>query len=400
MSELLHTDNERQFNLFQYVHRLIDGENGRMLIDVYKPFIDTVTPAETMQVLDALLVNNYPFETVKKNVGKIINAFYHSLQETKLEIEDENHFLSLLMLENRAVEKIMAGIRNVLKPLMNGPGTDDATLLAELKTLLLQLKDYDLHYLKKENILFSYLENAFPDFRCLHLMWSFHDDYRRSLPNLLQLLEAEQVDKALLNAEMARLFYVVLPLVFREEKIVFPVSLRAIPPKAWAEMLEQSREIGWCYGVEPVYAESIAEAAGSLPDLVALKTGFLSPEQIILMLNHLPVDITFVDENDEVRYFSGGPDRVFHRTNAIIGRKVQNCHPHESVHIVNRIVDAFRKGEKEVAEFWIQMGPKFVHIRYYALRDAEGAFRGAIEVSQDVTGIRALEGNRRLLDWD
>ncbi|HET9570770.1 MAG TPA: PAS domain-containing protein [Bacteroidales bacterium] len=400
MSELLHSESERQYNLYLYVHRLIDGENGRLLIDAYKPYLDTVTPTETMQVLDALLMNNYPFETVKKNVGKIINAFYHSLKATEWESPGEGHLLYYLMLENREVEKIMAEIRSILRPLMNSCEPLDKALLGKLKLLLNRLKEYDVHYLKKEIILFSYLENAFPEFRCLRLMWSFHDDYRRSLQNLNELLATDEVDKELLNKEMAKLFYVVLPLVFREEKIVFPVALRAIPDRSWQEMMAQSAEIGWCYQVQPATLNSEEPKVNIPLNLVNLQTGFLSAEQLILMLNQLPVDITFVDENDEVCYFSGGSDRVFHRTNAIIGRKVQNCHPHESVHIVNQIMEAFRAGTKSVAEFWIQMGPRFVHIRYYALRDDKGTYRGTIEVSQDVTSIRALEGSRRLLDWN
>jgi hypothetical protein len=108
--------------------------------------------------------------------------------------------------------------------------------------------------------------------------------------------------------------------------------------------------------------------------------------------------VTFVDENDEVRFYSEG-DRVFPRSPGVIGRKVQNCHPPASMDKVQEIVNAFRAGEKDVAEFWIVRGGRFVHIRYFALRDATGAYRGVAETTQDVTGIRALEGERRLLDW-
>ena len=117
------------------------------------------------------------------------------------------------------------------------------------------------------------------------------------------------------------------------------------------------------------------------------------------MMENLPVDITYIDENDEVRYFSGVKHRIFPRSRSIIGRKVQNCHPPSSVHIVNEIVDAFRSGEREVAEFWIQMRGRFIHIRYFAMRDEHGIYRGTIEVSQDVTGIRELTGEQRLLEW-
>jgi DUF438 domain-containing protein len=117
------------------------------------------------------------------------------------------------------------------------------------------------------------------------------------------------------------------------------------------------------------------------------------------LLKHLPLDVTFVDEHDTVRYYSGTPDRIFPRSPAVIGRRVQNCHPSGSVHIVNRILDSFRQGKQDVAEFWISLGGKFVHIRYFAVRDAAGAYKGCLEVSQDATAIRNLQGEKRLLDW-
>ncbi len=133
---------------------------------------------------------------------------------------------------------------------------------------------------------------------------------------------------------------------------------------------------------------------------IPLGVGALTVEQIDLMLKNLPVDISFVDENDELRYYSDTRERIFTRTPGVIGRKVQNCHPPKSVHIVQHIVDEFRKGTKDVAEFWIELGGKFVHIRYFAMRDSGGRYRGTLEVSQDVTSIRKLEGSKRLLDWE
>jgi DUF438 domain-containing protein len=130
-----------------------------------------------------------------------------------------------------------------------------------------------------------------------------------------------------------------------------------------------------------------------------LDVGALSLEQVNLLLKHLPVDVTLVDEEDKVLYYSDTKDRIFPRSRAIIGRRVQDCHPPASVHVVNRILDSFRSGHREVAEFWIQMGERFIYIRYFAVRDAAGGYRGCLEVSQDVTGIKRLEGQQRLLDW-
>lgn len=133
---------------------------------------------------------------------------------------------------------------------------------------------------------------------------------------------------------------------------------------------------------------------------IKLDAGALTPEQINLMLVHLPVDVSFVDENDTVLYYSATRDRIFPRSPGVIGRKVQNCHPSKSLDTVNRILEAFKAGRRDEAEFWIEMGGKFIHIRYFALRDAERRYRGCLEVSQDVAGIRALQGQRRLLDWE
>jgi DUF438 domain-containing protein len=132
---------------------------------------------------------------------------------------------------------------------------------------------------------------------------------------------------------------------------------------------------------------------------IPLATGQLTVEQIDLMLKALPIDITFVDENDKVAYFSDTKDRIFPRSPAIVGREVQNCHPQKSVHIVNQIVKAFKDKTKDVAEFWIQKDGLFIHIRYFPVYDAEGRYRGVIEVSQELSKQRALEGERRLLDW-
>ena len=140
--------------------------------------------------------------------------------------------------------------------------------------------------------------------------------------------------------------------------------------------------------------------APGLQVTLGLETGHLTHWELNTILKALPVDITFVDENDRVRYYSDTPERIFPRSPGVIGRKVQNCHPPKSVDVVERILKSFRSGEKDVAEFWLELRGKFIHIRYFALRDGSGAYKGTLEVSQDATGIRALSGQRRLLDWD
>lgn len=400
MSEMLNKSQERIDALSDFSRRLISGEDGRLLIEKHQQIINTVTPAETMQVLDRMLSEDFPVETVKANVGKILNVFYKSLSAFQWEKPGEGHFLYYLMLENREVQIIMTDLKSVIKVYFKGENQDFPALKIKLRLLIDQLKTYELHYIKKENILFPYIEKAFPQYRCLQLMWSFHDDFRRSLKVLDTILKADHPDNVLLNKEIGKLFFVVLPIVFREEQIVFPVALRAIHEKDWTSMMEQSYDSGWCFIEKPERKYNAGKVIFSPNGKVNLGTGFLTPEQLIMLLNNLPVDITFIDENDEVQYFSGARHRIFPRSIAIIGRKVQNCHPPESVHFVNEIIVAFRTGQKDHADFRIQMKGFFIQIRYFALRDETGVYKGIIEVSQDITEIRLLDGEQRLLEWN
>lgn len=400
MSEFINNNTKRLDDLVAFSSKLVRGANGKQLIEKYLQVLETISPMEAMQVFDLLLQTEFTTEELKPHVGKIMNVFYKSLASFTVEKPDESHFLSLLTQENRAVEKILTQIKPLLKRYFEENADNEFEIKHQLIGLFSQLKAYELHYIKKEIILFPYIEKCFPQYRCLQLMWSFHDDYRKSLKSIETLLAEEQVDKKALPNEIGKLFFVILPIIFREEQIIFPMALKAIPKKEWSTMLHQSLEIGWCYIIPDIAKSEPQPQANFMDGMVDLGTGALYAEQLILMLENLPVDITFVDENDEVRYFSGAKHRIFPRSKAIIGRKVQNCHPPESVHVVNEIVDAFKSGEKDKADFWIQMKGMFIHIRYFALRDADGNYKGTIEVSQDATEIRALKGERRLLDWE
>ncbi len=218
------------------------------------------------------------------------------------------------------------------------------------------------------------------------------------------MLSMSQLSFKDFNIAMGRLFFAVKPVIFREEHILFPVAAEILPAEVWDEMYAEAYEIGFAY----IEAEKPRPRAplSPLPDtdeetgLLDLGSGKLSIEQIVLLFDHLPVDITYVDENDRVRFFSQPKDRFFTRSKSIIGRSVQNCHPHESVYMVEKIVDAFRSGEKDEATFWIQMKGKFILIKYFAIRNKKGEFKGTLEVSQDITDIRKLDGEKRLLDWE
>lgn len=398
MSEFLNNENPQIEAVYNYAKRLINRENGRLLYQDYHEAIEKVSASETMWVFHKLLNEGIDFSLVKSNVGKILNSLFKQLNSKDWDVPTGNHFIALLMEENRRLESLLDEIKGSFKDLILSKENVDQKLILQLQRGIAKLKGFDLHYLKKEHILFPYIETTMPNFACVRLMWSFHDDFRRLIVTIESNLKEINPNLNELNTNVGKLFFVVKPILFREEHILFPEVIKHIPPKSFEEMLLQSKDIGWCFEVNPIY-DSLSKEVDFQQGFVNLETGFLKPSEIILMLENLPVDITYVDDNDEVRYFSGAKHRIFPRTNAIIGRKVQNCHPAESVHIVNEIIDAFKKHEKNTAEFWIQMRDKFIHIRYYALYDAENVYKGTIEVSQDVTEIRALKGERRLLEW-
>ena len=195
-------------------------------------------------------------------------------------------------------------------------------------------------------------------------------------------------------------------MIYKEEQILLPMALGMFTEAEWGEIWSQSPEYGWCL-VPP--AQGWAPAPARLPEdaiqlppakAVQLPSGALALEQLLGLFNSLPVDLTFVDADDRVAFFSEGPERVFARSRAILGREVQNCHPPKSMATVERILADFKAGRQSVAEFWIQMGGKFVHIRYFAVRDEAGKYLGCLEVTQDLARLRALQGERRLLEYD
>jgi hypothetical protein len=236
-------------------------------------------------------------------------------------------------------------------------------------------------------------------------MWALHDDVRKALKDAVAALERDDGEQAALASEW--LAQTADDMVNKEEKVLFPMSMETLSDEEWVRIRAGEGEIGYAFVADvpawPAVAAGAAGPAAAAPSgapggLLELKTGGLTLEQLDLVLGSLPLDFQYVDEHDQVRYYSEG-ERIFPRSPGVIGRKVQNCHPPASVHKVQQIIGAFRAGEQSTADFWIQLGGKFLHIRYFAVRDAAGAYRGVVETVQDVTGIRALEGQRRLLDW-
>ena len=313
------------------------------------------------------------------------------------------------MLENKAFEHRLNKVKKIIKSYKNSEESDFKNLQKDLLEHFVEFKEFEPHYLKKENILFPFLEKKWKNHRCLTVMWSFHDDIRKNTEQIIQILKSEKSTWQELNKKLGAYYFLVFGIIQKEDLIVYPVAAETITDAEWKKMHEQSFEYDFPFIEKPRKPENIKEKISKNQadfskingDLILkTETGELNVEQIILLLNNLPLDITFVDENNKVRFFSKPKERFFPRSPAIIGRSVQNCHPPESVDIVEKIIAAFRNGEKENAKFWLKLSNKFIFIQYFAIRNAKGEYKGVLEVSQDVTEIRSLDSEQRLLDWE
>ena len=408
MSEFLQNNQKRIEELYQFATGIIKGQNGRELIDKHREAIDNVSPRLTIAMVDRVMRDEHETADIKKGINKVLNVFYKKLDKFRIDPPRDVPFVFYLMNENRALDQLLKGAKTHIKKINSveeGTGPFN-NVKGKLLDVVARIADYDPHYLKKENILFPYLEKAWPDYRCVNLMWSYHDDIRQSRNKLEDILRQDKVDLVAFNEEVGRLYFLIYTIMFREDVIVFPVAIDSVSAEDWQEMHLQSFEYGFPFidappkpeaaGIEAGGAESEMNNSGT--GMVNLETGSLNADQLISMLNALPVDITMVDENNRVKYFSSPKDRIFPRSKAVIGRSVENCHPPESVHIVEHLVEEMRSGKKDSERFWIQMKGRFILIDYYALRDEHGIYKGVIEVSQDISEIRKLDGEKRLMD--
>ena len=316
------------------------------------------------------------------------------------------HPVQTFQLENARIRDLAENYRDAVGAI--GALTENLDqALAAWRQAHERLVRIDVHYLRKEYLVFPFLEKAGiagPP----KVMWGVHDEIRAKIAAAADLLDnageldAEQLGLAV-ETVIGPMLEQIESMTSKEDRILWPMCLEHLAMRDWESVRGQWDEFGkglvepagiWL----PVLPQLPAKPV-ELPsdDAITLPSGHLSVRQLTALLNTLPMDITFVDAEDRVAYFSEGTDRVFARNRAIIGRRVEDCHPPKSVHIVEAVVADLKSGKRDVAEFWIQMGPRFVDIRYFAMRDDDGEFLGTLEVTQDIAPLRALVGERRLL---
>lgn len=404
MARALNKDTKKEImkDIILKLHQGLSAESAK---ERFEKEVGSITSTEIADIEQTLINEGLSPEEIKKfcNVHALI--FKSALEESGSDETFPSHPVYLFKLENRQVEKIVDDLQKMLE---KRAGQGLPSLLKALKKGLLRLKEIEIHYQRKEQLLFPFLEKQ-GFMGPSKVMWGKDNEIRDLLKTALTKLD-DINNQAELEAYQQKvltpLTEEVIGMIFKEENILFPISLEKLGADDWVEILRESEDIGYVFIKKPEETEVLVKTlqAALLEEVlfrdnaVSLPTGTMKLNELMCLLNTLPIDITFVDNEDRVSYFSNSRGHVFSRTKSIIGRKVQNCHPPQSVDVVEKILTSFKEGKRDSCDFWIRQKAKLVYIRYFAVRDSNRHYLGTLEVTQDVTGIKALEGEKRLLD--
>ncbi|KAF6582864.1 MULTISPECIES: DUF438 domain-containing protein [Paenibacillus] len=419
MSELInnreHTAQElteRQRTLKEIIKELHAGKSVEEVKARFAEAVGGVSVAEISAMEHALMTEEgIPVSEVQRLCSVHTSIFKGSIEDIHRPSgpeEQPGHPVHTFKLENREIERLV-NFKLALHA-EQFQKEDSPKVIYKLLEDLSLLMDVDKHYSRKENLVFPYLER-YGIFGPTKVMWGVDDGIRAAIKDAKKLLTEYNGDRDQIGKALAHIMSEVNEMIFKEENILLPMALSKLTEDEWLKIARESEEIGFCLTAPerewiPERAEEPVEAleqtedtstSGTPQGFIRFETGIVSVQQLELLLNHLPVDLTFIDENDVVRYFSHGKERIFARTKAVIGRTVQNCHPPQSVHVVEKLLEDFKAGRKDVEDFWIPIKDKFVYIRYFAVRDSEGRYLGTLEFTQNIAPIRALEGQKRIL---
>lgn len=369
-----------------------DSKDKLLIVSQYEDVLKTITPLEIFCLDEYSDLLEYPIANIKTEAGKFINLFHQGLQNFSWNRKCSplmEHFLR----ENEAIKQHLMTMKEAVKNL------SDEAMRKRLSAALKQLSVIEHKFIKLQNIPFPVMEHKVPSTRPLKVLWSLQDDTKALIKGLIDHLSEESIDFSLLKRQIGEFYFLVMGLLQKEELILFPVASMIITDEEWVKMYQEASTYP-AVMVDEIEVTFKNESNAPIPSsFFQTITGNVSFQQLDLIFKHLPIDLTFVDEDNRVRYYNETKERIFPRTPQVIGRSVELCHPPKSVHIVNRIIEAFRNGSASQAEFWLEHHGRFLYIVYYALRDEENNYKGVLEVTLDATHIRSLQGQKRLLDW-
>lgn len=394
-------NSERMTTLKQIFKDLYNGKSVEEVKAFFDEKIGKVTIEEISQLQHVEMEEgDIPVQEMQRLYTAHTEIFKNSIAEPKRydrPEEEPGHPVHTFVLENREIEKL---IENKLKVhALQFEQEDSSDNVYQLIDDLNLLLDIDKHYSRKENLIFPYLERYGINGPTNH-MWRINDYIRDGIKNAKKMLSNYDGEKEEIINALRFVIEEVVHMIYREENILFPMALQNFTEDEWVKIAHESDEIGYCLisnVAEWRPKRNILDEKAITDGYIKMETGILSLKQLELLLNHLPVDITFIDQDDVVRYFSHGKERIFARTKAVIGRTVQNCHPPRSVHVVEDLLADFKAGRKDHEDFWIKVKDKFVYIRYFAVRDDNGEYVGTLEFTQNISQIKELEGEKRIL---
>ncbi len=407
MSEFINNSIERKNKLKELILKLHQGERQESVREELLLSLGSIPYGEVVEVEQELISEGLPEEEVLKLCDAHSSVLNGQVDLTGMAVVPEGHPVDVFRKENGELLKLTRQIEELLAQVVYADEDQIPGLILKLRGGYNTLWDVDKHYQRKEYLLFPYLEKegiTGPP----KVMWGKHDEIRELVKGSMEVLQTGDMTKEELLASSAIILEPALrgveDMTGKQEQILLPMALEKLSETEWYAISSQSLEIGYCLFDPPVNwkpdglsSEEISAVKNG--NSIQLPSGSFTAEELMALLNTLPVDITFVDRNDKVKYFSQGADRIFQRNRAILNRDVRYCHPPGSVHIVDKIIDDFKSGRQSKAPFWINMGGKFIHIEYFALRNESGEYLGTLEISQDLTHFRALEGEQRILSY-
>ena len=382
-----------------------------------KDRVQHLAPYE-IAIIEQEMVEETEDECIKEDIQAMLEVFQDVLVTKDQELP-ENHPISCYRRENAKMKELLLSVEDLVQyPVIKNQWLE----------LYEELLKFKIHLSRKQNQLYPVLEKkGFT--RPTTTMWTLDDFIRDEIAECYKLLLEDKEEEFI--GKQAELVADVRDLMDKEENILYPTSLEMISDEEFRYMAEGDQEIGFAYitvdkdktdipkssassaassplsglSSAPGFAEELAGLLGKYgfnnkEEKLNVTTGQLTLEQINLIYQHMPVDLSYVDENELVCFYTDTKHRVFPRSKNVIGRDVKNCHPKASVHIVEEIIKKFRSGEQDKAEFWINKPDLFIYIVYFAVRDENGKFRGVLEMMQDCTHIRSLQGSQTLLTWE
>ncbi len=407
MSVFFDKKGDKMKDLKELIRKIHEGSEDESVKEEFKEILKSVSTEEISRAEKELVEEGMPIEDIHK-LCEVHLALLKDSQEEEKDLAPEDHPIHTLMEEHKMLLKFSNELKSIAEEIKKAADFNITEMdIGRIKRIKDDLMDSESHYLREENVIFPYLQKHGVT-QPPTIMWMEHDKIREIKKNLYKIIDEQESSESKDFAEQLSDTAVALDDMLsnhflKENNILFPTALQVITESEWEDARQQFNEIGYCcFTPEDAKVDSEKiEASEPQQDEKAeylFETGSLSKNQIEAIFNTLPMEITFIDKDDTLRYFNQKEEMIFKRTKAALGLKVQQCHPQKSVHLVNQILKDFKSGKRDVADFRINMGEKFIYIRYFPVLNNDGEYLGCMEVTQDITDIQKLEGEKRLLE--